>query len=168
MGSFGAGSPGHLGTHIFGEAAGLNPEVVQYTTTGDALAGLMNGDVAGTFTSVGLSIPNIKSGRLISVGSTGPSRNPNLPDVATFAEQGFPAVRFSSWHGVVAPTGTPPEIIAKLEADIRAAMEGDGRTRLEAAGFRAASPSTEEFRRFISSEQDIWGKVVAKTGLKIN
>lgn len=167
MGSFGAGTPGHFGTYVFGEAIGLKAEAVHYKSTGDALAGILGGDVAGAFASVGLSMPNVKGGKLVALGSTGAQRSPSLPEVPTFAEQGYPQVRFSSWYGIVAPARTPADIVAKLEADVRrAATSEDGRAKMEAAGFGVTGTSAEAFARILAADTASWGKAVAATGFK--
>ncbi|MBI2772437.1 MAG: tripartite tricarboxylate transporter substrate binding protein [Burkholderiales bacterium] len=167
MGSFGAGTPGHFGTYVFGEAIGIKAEAVHYKNTGDALAGIMSGDVAAAFASVGLSMPQVKGGKMIAIGSTGPRRSPSIPDLPTFAEQGYPQVRFSSWYGIVAPAGTPADIVAKLEADVRrAALSEDGKAKMEAAGFGVTATSAAEFARILAADTISWGKAVAATGFK--
>jgi tripartite-type tricarboxylate transporter receptor subunit TctC len=165
MGSFGAGSPGHFGTHLFGEATGLKAEPVHYKTTSDALGGIMSGDVAGAFASVGLSMGQLKGGKMIALGVAGKARSRAMPEVPTFAEQGYPQVRFSSWYGIVAPAHTPPEIVAKLEADVRAAMrDPDNRARIETAGFTPTDTSSADFTKFIAGERAMWGRMVTATG----
>ncbi len=167
MATFGAGTPGHFGAYMFGDALKLKPEPVHYKSTGDALTGMFGGDVQGVFASVGLAAPNVKAGKLLALATTGPVRAGALPDVPTFKEQGHPDLEFSSWFGVVAPAKTPPEIIAKLNADIvRAVHSADGKTRLEEAGFRVTGTSRDEFVKIISADTVKWGKAVAATGFK--
>jgi tripartite-type tricarboxylate transporter receptor subunit TctC len=167
MGSFGAGTPGHFGSVLLGQAIGVKAEPVHYKTTGEAMSGIMGGDVAATFASMGLSAPNVKAGKLIAIGSTGPSRSHALPDVPTFAEQGYPQVKFQSWYGMFAPAGTPAAIVAKLEADVRNATRAeDNKTKMETAGFRVTGTSAEEFVRLIAADTALWGKLVAATGFK--
>jgi len=167
MGTFGAGTPGHFGAYLFGEAAGLKPEAVHYKNTGDALGGILGGDVAGAFASVGLAAPNVKAGKLAALGASGGARSPRLPEVPTFAEQGLPQVSFNSWFGIVAPAKTPPAIVAKLEADIRKAMQSpEGKAKMEEAGFGVTGTSAQEFARIIAADTATWGKVVRATGFK--
>ncbi|MES2399109.1 MAG: tripartite tricarboxylate transporter substrate binding protein [Pseudomonadota bacterium] len=167
MATFGAGTPGHFGAYMFGDALKLKPEPVHYKSTGDALSGLFGGDVQGVFASIGLAAPNVKAGKLLALATTGPVRSTALPDVPTFKEQGYPDLEFSSWFGIVAPAKTPPEIIAKLNADIvKAVRSADGKTKLEEAGFRVTGTSREEFVRIISVDTAKWGKAVAATGFK--
>ncbi|MFP5477690.1 MAG: Bug family tripartite tricarboxylate transporter substrate binding protein [Gammaproteobacteria bacterium] len=167
MGTFGAGTPGHFGAYIFGDAIGVKPEAVHYRNTGDALAGLMSGDVAGAFASVGLAAPNVKAGKLVALAASGDTRAALLPDVPTFKEQGFGQVVFQSWFGIVAPSRTPPEVLAKLEADIRRAMQSaDGKQRMEDAGFGVTGTTAKEFGNIIAADTVTWGKAVQATGFK--
>lgn len=167
MATFGAGTPGHFGAYMFGDAIKIKPEPVHYKSTGDALAGIFGGDVQGVFASIGLAAPNVKAGKLLALATTGPVRSTALPDVPTFKEQGYPELEFSSWFGIVAPAKTPPEIIARLNADIvKAVRSADGKTKLEDAGFRVTGTSRDEFVRIISADTAKWGKAVAATGFK--
>lgn len=167
MGTFGAGTPGHFGAYLFGDAIGIKPEPVHYKNTGDALAGLMSGDVSGAFASVGLATPNVKAGKLVALASSGEARSAGLPEVPTFREQGYPQLVFNSWFGIVAPAKTPPDIVARLEADIRKAMQSaDGKSKMEDAGFGVTGTTAQEFARIIDSDTVTWGKAVKATGFK--
>ena len=167
LATFGAGTPGHFGAFMFGEAVKLKPEPVHYKSTADALGGLFGGDVQGVFASVGLAAPNAKAGKLIALGTTGGTRSNALPDVPTMKEQGYSGLEFNSWFGIVAPSKTPPDILARLQADvIKAVQSPDGKAKLEDAGFRATGTSREEFARVIAADTVTWGKAVAATGFK--
>jgi tripartite-type tricarboxylate transporter receptor subunit TctC len=167
MATFGAGTPGHFGAYMFGDAAKLKPEPVHYKTTADALGGMFSGDVHAVFASVGLAAPNVKAGKLTALGTTGPVRSPSLPDVPTMKEQGFTNLEFSSWFGIVAPARTPADVIAKLSTDVQNAVKSvDGRRKLEEAGFRATGTTREEFARIIAADTATWGKAVAASGFK--
>ena len=167
MGTFGAGTPGHFGAYIFGDAVKLKMEVVHYRTTGDALTGLLSSDVQGMFGSVGVAAANVKAGKLSALGVTGPARNPALPDVPTMKEQGYPSLEFTSWFGIVAPTRTPNDILAKLSADIQKVVKTpDAQARFEAAGFTPTGTTREQFARIIAADTELWGKAVRATGFK--
>ncbi|MES2945673.1 MAG: tripartite tricarboxylate transporter substrate binding protein [Pseudomonadota bacterium] len=167
MATFGAGTPGHFGAYMFGDALRLKPEPVHYKSTGDALTGLFGGDVQGVFATPGLAASNVKAGKLLALASTGPVRSGILPDVPTFKEQGYADLEFSSWFGVVAPAKTPADIIAKLNADIvKAVRSADGKAKLEEAGFRVTGTSRDEFVKIISADTAQWGKAVVATGFK--
>ena len=167
LATFGAGTPGHFGAFMFGEAVKLKPEPVHYKNTTDALGGLFSGDVQGVFASVGLAAPNVKAGKLVALGTTGGTRSNALPDVPTIKEQGYPSLEFNSWFGIVAPSKTPPEIVAKLSADIiKAVQSPEGKAKMEEAGFRVTGTNREEFARIIAADTVTWGKAVAATGFK--
>ena len=167
LATFGAGTPGHFGAFMFGEAVKLKPEPVHYKNTTDALGGLFSGDVQGVFASVGLAAPNVKAGKLVALGTTGGTRSNALPDVPTIKEQGYPSLEFNSWFGIVAPSKTPSEIVAKLSADIiKAVQSPEGKAKMEEAGFRVTGTNREEFARIIAADTVTWGKAVAATGFK--
>ena len=167
LATFGAGTPGHFGAFMFGDAVKLKPEPVHYKNTADALGGLFSGDVQGVFASVGLAAPNVKAGKLVALGTTGATRTSTLPDVPTIKEQGYANLEFSSWFGIVAPAKTPPDIVARLNADIvKAVQSPEGRAKMEEAGFRVTGTSQQDFARIIAADTVTWGKAVAATGFK--
>ncbi len=167
MATFGAGTPGHFGAFMFGEAIKVKPEAVHYKTTADALGGLFSGDVQAVFASIGLAAPNVKAGKLLALGTTGPTRAGALPDVPTIKEQGYASLEFSSWFGIVAPAKTPADIVAKLNADIvKAVASPEGKAKLEELGFRVTGTSRDQFARIIAADTVTWGKAVAATGFK--
>ena len=167
MATFGAGTPGHFGAFMFGEAIGIKPEAVHYKSTGDAMTGIFGGDVSGVFASAGLAAPNVKSGKLVALASTGGQRTAALPEVPTFKEQGYANLEFNSWFGIVAPAKTPPEIVARLNADIVRAMRSpDGQKKMEDAGFRVTATGQQDFANIIAADTKTWGKAVAATGFK--
>lgn len=167
MATFGAGTPGHFGAYMFGDAAKLKIEPVHYKTTADALGGMFSGDVQGVFASVGLAAPNVKAGKLVALAASSAARSPALPDVPTFKEQGMPQLVFDSWFGIVAPSKTPPDIVAKLSADIQKAVNSpEGKQKIEDAGFRVTGTNGADFARVIATDTTVWGKAVQATGFK--
>ncbi len=165
--TFGAGTPGHFGAFMMGDAIKVKPEVVHYKTTPDALGGLFSGDVQAVFASVGLAAPNVKGGKLFALGTSGPARTQALPEVPTLKEQGYPSLEFASWFGIVAPAKTPADILAKLNADIvKAVSAPEAKAKLEEMGFRVTGTSRDQFARIIAADTVTWGKAVAATGFK--
>ena len=135
--TFGAGTPGHFGAFMFGNAVQLKPEPVHYKNTNDALGGPVQRRRAGRLRHGGPGRAPGQGGKLTALGSTGATRTQSMPELPTIREQGYPSLEFNSWFGVVAPAKTPPEIVARLQADIvRALQQPDSRSRLEEAGFR--------------------------------
>ena len=167
MATFGAGTPGHFGAYMFGDAVKVKPEVVHYRTTADALGGIFSGDVQGVFASVALAAPNVKSGKLLALGTTGASRSPALPEVPTIKEQGYSQLEFTSWFGVVAPSKVPGDILAKLSEDIQKVLRTpETKAKFEEAGFRVTGTSRDEFARIIAADTVTWGQAVTATGFK--
>ncbi len=167
MATFGAGTPGHFGAVVFGDALHLKPEPVHYKTTGDAMTGTLGGDVQGLFGSIALTAPYIKSNRLKGLAMTGPVRSPLVPDVPTFKELGYPDLEFSAWFGVLAPAATPADILDKLNAEINKALKTpEGKAKLEDAGFRVTGTSRADFGKVIRDETARWGKIVKASGFK--
>jgi tripartite-type tricarboxylate transporter receptor subunit TctC len=167
MATFGAGTPGHFGAVVFGDALKLKPEPVHYKSTGDAMTGTLGGDVQGLFGSIALTAPHIKGGKLRALAMTGPVRSPLLPDVPTFKELGYPDLEFSAWFGVLAPAKTPPEVLDKLNAEIIKVLKApDGKAKLEEAGFRVTGTSRADFGKIIGDETVRWGKIVKASGFK--
>ena len=112
LATFGAGTPGHFGAYMFGDAVKLKPEPVHYKNTSDALGGLFSGDVQGVFATVGLGAPQVKAGKLAAMGTTGATRSPMMPDVPTIKEQGYAKMEEAGFR----VTGTSPQEYARTIA----------------------------------------------------
>ncbi len=167
MGTFGAGTPGHFGAYMFGEAAGVPAEPVHYKTTGDALGGMFSGDVPALFASVALAGPNVKAGKLRALAVSGAMRSAALPDVPTMKESGYSGLEFASWFGVVAPSKTPDEAIKFLSTEVVKAMNSaETKTKLQDMGFAVTGTNAAEFAKIIKDDTARWGKAVQSTGFK--
>ncbi len=167
MGTFGAGTPGHFGAYMFGEAAGVPAEPVHYKTTGDALGGLFSGDVPALFASVALAAPNVKAGKLRALAVSGATRSAALPDAPTMKEAGYGGLEFASWFGLVAPAKTPDEAIKFLNAEVvKAVNSADTKAKLQDMGFAISGTSPAEFTKIIKDDTARWGKAVQSTGFK--
>lgn len=167
MATFGAGTPGHFGAYMFGEAAGVPVEPVHFKSTGDAVGALLGGDVPAVFASMALALPNVKAGKMRALAVSGGSRAAALPDVPTLKEAGFANLEFAAWFGVVAPAKTPVEILDKLSADIvKAVTSPDTRTKLQDMGFKVTGTNRADFAKIIRDDTAVWGKAVRGTGFK--
>ena len=167
MGTFGAGTLGHFGVYMFGEAVGAKPEPVHYRNTGDALAGLFSGDVSGIFSTIALAAPQIRGGKLVALGTTSDKRSTSLPDVPTISEQGYPKLRFNAWFGLFGPAGLPAPLAERIAGDVRKAVTAPaGKKRLEEAGFQPTGTTPAEFARIIAEDSATWGRAVKATGFK--
>src|SRR4051812_29603939 len=167
MGTFGAGTPGHFGAAMLGNAAGLAVEPVHFRSTGDAMGAVLNGTVQGMFGTVAVVAPHVKAGRLKALAVTGPARSPVLPDVPTMAELGHPGLGFSAWFGLVAPAATPAPVRAALEAAVLRALASPALlAKLQEAGFRPAAAGSAPFAAMMAAERARWAEVVRATGFK--
>jgi tripartite-type tricarboxylate transporter receptor subunit TctC len=114
-------------------------------------------------------LPHIKSGRVRALAVSGDKRDPALPDVPTFAEAGLPKYDAYFWSGLVAPAGTPPEVIAKLNGVlVKALNASDAREALMRQGLEPAGTTPQQFGAFIASEVDRWGRVANASGAKLD
>src|SRR5258706_2626520 len=124
--SNGNGSSSHLAAVMFDAMAGVSMVHVPYKGLSPALTDLLSGRVQLMFSSVVAILPHIKSGKLRGLALTGNRRLPSMPDLPTIAESGLPGYEASSWYGVLAPAGTPREIVARLNAELESAGAARG------------------------------------------
>jgi tripartite-type tricarboxylate transporter receptor subunit TctC len=167
MGTFGAGTPGHFGAAIFGGVTDVEVEPVHYKSTGDAMSGVLRGDVHGLFGSLALVAPQVKADKLTALATTGSERSSVLPDVPTFKELGYEDLSFSAWFGLVAPAGTPPTILDQVStAVVQAVQAPDAHKKLADAGFSVTGTSREVFADLVREETARWAKIVQDTGFQ--
>jgi tripartite-type tricarboxylate transporter receptor subunit TctC len=166
--SSGAGTTLHMSGEMFKLLTGVDILHVPYKGSALALTGILSGEASVMWDNLPASMPYIKSGRLRAVAITTLTRYPGLPNLPTIAESGVPGYDSSAWFGVVAPAGTPPAIVARLNAEInRAVGLADMRERFAQQGALPASGTPEEFGAFILSEIAKWAKVVKASGAKV-
>ena len=166
--SNGNGSSSQLAAVMFDSMAGVDMVHVPYKGLAPALADLLSGQVQLMFSSIVAILPHIKSGRLRALAVTGTKRLPLLPDLPTVAERGFPGYEASSWYGILAPAGTPREIVTKLNAEFTKALEQPEVSRtLRAEGAEPIGGSPEQFAAFIRAEKDRMGKVIREGGIRL-
>jgi len=167
FGTFGAGTSGHFGAEIFGEAAGFKVEPVHYRATGDAVTAIIAGDVSGVFASTALGAAQIKGGKMRALGTTAPQRSALLPQVPTFGESGYPKIDISSWFAVMAPQGTPAIILEQLSREsISAVQNPDSKAKLVEAGFSVVGTSRPETDQMLRAEATRWAGIVKASGFK--
>jgi tripartite-type tricarboxylate transporter receptor subunit TctC len=167
--SAGSGTILHLAGELFKTQAGVNLTHVPYKGSGPALSDLIGGQVQVMFANVPGTLQHVKAGKLRVLAATGDRRASALPEVPTIAESGLPGFQAATWFGILAPAGTPREIVAKLNAEIAkalAAPELVEHLRNEGADVVGGSP--EQFRAFLKSEVERWGPVVKAAGIKPN
>jgi len=167
FGHAGIGSQTHLAAENFVNSAKLDAVAVPYKGEGPALAGLVSGDTAFTVTNVAATLPHINSGRLRALGVTSRTETPQLPGVPPIAKT-LAGFENTGWFGIVAPTGTPKEIIQKVYRDTKKALEAsDLRGRLYVQGLAPVGNSPEEFAKAMKAESQLWAKVVKERKLQV-
>ena len=167
-GSAGAGTTHHIMMELFKYVAGLDIVHVPYKGPGPITPDLLNGQLTGgAFIALHTAVPLIKSGKLRALAVAGDKRRSIAPDVATVAETGYKAFDPELWYGVLAPGGTPSDVIRKIAADVAAALASpDVREALAKQGFEPAPTSPEKLGEIIRSDITRYKKLVADTGMK--
>jgi tripartite-type tricarboxylate transporter receptor subunit TctC len=165
--SSGNGTVQHLALEMFRHRAGIKLNHIPYRGGGPVLNDLIAGQVKFYFSNAAASIGHVQSGTLKCIAHTGRGRLATLPDVPAVAET-LPGFEAYEWHGVFAPAGTAPEIIAKLNAGLNAVIrQPDIMARLRQLNVEFRENTPEEFRIFVASEMDKWGKVVREANIKL-
>jgi tripartite-type tricarboxylate transporter receptor subunit TctC len=165
--SSGNGTSIHLSGELFKIKTGVTMTHIPYKGSPPALADLMGGQVQLMFDNLPTSLPHVKAGKLKALAVTTAKRIPALPDVPTVAESGLPGFETGSWFGLLAPAGTPNEIVAKLDAEIRKMVRSpELREKLIQQGAEPVGMGSEEFAAHIKSELVKWGEVVKASGAK--
>jgi tripartite-type tricarboxylate transporter receptor subunit TctC len=165
----GVGTTPDLAAHEFNRRAGLKLVFVPFRGTAPAVAAVLGGDVQVTFVSMGPHIEFVRQGKLRILGAATPRRAPYLPDVPTFAEQGFPGFETLTWFSLFAPQGTPNSIIDQLSGYVRAlAQDPDARKRLEANFIDPAVMTASEFADLVKADAAKWERIVREAGVKID
>ena len=165
--SAGVGSFQHLGGELFKLTAGVNLQHVPYKGGGPAMQDVIAGHVKIMFSSLVQTTPFIQSGQLRALGVGGTKRNPILPDVPTIAEAGVPGYEANNWWGIMAPAGTPKEIVDRLYRDIQATLKSPELTAaFDREGASAVTMSSEDFAKYIENEIVKWGRVVKEGNIK--
>ena len=166
--STGYGAAAHLSAELFKRDAGIDIVMVPYKGAGPALQDLMAGQVDMVFATAASVIGHIRSGTLRPLAVTTAKRTALLPDVATVAELGIPGFEATTWHGLVAPAGTPKDIIDTLNrATIEALKDPNVRKSLTDLGVDIAGSSPEEFAAYIRLEIPKWAAVIAASGAQV-
>ncbi len=169
-GSGGVGTSPHLAVELFKSMAKVNIVHVPYKGVPPVIQGLLAGELAAGVASVpSAGIPElVKSGRLRGLAVTGSKRSKAVPDVPTMIESGFPGFDVVIWYGMLAPAGTPPDIVARLNKEvIRILGLPAVRDRLAVFDFQIATSTPSEFGTYIKSELAQWAKVIKQAGIKI-
>jgi tripartite-type tricarboxylate transporter receptor subunit TctC len=167
FGSVGVGTPQHLGGELFKMHAGVDLIHVPFRGATAAIPDLLAGRIDMFIGAVNSLLPLIKEGKLRALAAAGRKRIAALPDVPTFAEAGLPGVEIGSAVGLVAPAGTPPDIVATLNREIGKIIATPGfHHRMAAIGVDVVGTTPEEYAKIIKDDYEKWGKVVQAAGIK--
>lgn len=167
--SGGAGSPPHLATELFSSMAGISLLHVPYKGGGESVPALMVGEIDVHFFAIATAMPYLKTGRFRTLAIAADQRWPDLPNVPTFGESGYPRYSNANWYGLSAPAGTPKAIVARLNREVlKALATSDYRERLLLMGAIPVGNAPHEFAAFIRSEHERYGVVIKRLGLRVD
>jgi tripartite-type tricarboxylate transporter receptor subunit TctC len=167
--SFGNGTSSHLAVELFKTLAGIDMQHISYKGMAPAMQDILGGQVKVLMSNIPDAIPQLKAGKLKALGVADDKRSAQLPDVPTFAEQGFPGYAVYSWYAVVAPAGTPDPVVKKLHAAFSAAVKDPVVTErlVVQQGMTVLNAPGEDLRRFMEAEQKRYAEPVRISGAKI-
>lgn len=169
-GSAGVGAYPHLDAVKFLKIAGIDMTHVPYKGgAGQMIPAIIGNEVQFMFINMASSLPHIKSGRIKPLAITTEKRRPELPNVPTTAESGFPGVGTNAWNGLFAPAGIPKPLLKRIHADVLKVMESpEMKASLEKVFMAVVvNKSPEEFQRFVLEEIKNWGKIVIDNDIKV-
>ncbi len=166
--SGGNGSPAHVAGELFKMLAGVDMVHVPYKGAAPALQDVVAGHVKVMFAAAPPALPLVKSGKLRALAVTSDTRAPSLPDLPTLAESGI-NYDVRDWQGLVAPAGIPQELVAKINADVRAVLEQpEVKERIAGLGAEPVGGTPGEFAAYIARETDKWRSVVQRAKLSVD
>jgi tripartite-type tricarboxylate transporter receptor subunit TctC len=167
--SAGNGTVPHLAGELFKYRAGVDIVHVPYKGGGPAIIDLVGGQVDLMFATPIEVAQQVQAGKLRVLATTATRRLAAFPDVPTLSESGYPGTEVASFFGVLAPAGTPPEIVNRLATDLAAVMElPDVRERFAAQSAEANVQAPEAFARFLDTERNKWTDIVKRSGAKVD
>jgi tripartite-type tricarboxylate transporter receptor subunit TctC len=168
-GSSGSGAINHLAGELFNHMAGTKIIHVPYKGGGPAAVALISGEITTIFGEPASFVQFIKSGKARAVAVTSARRSLFLPELPTIAESGLPGYEVTSWNGMLAPAGTPAEIVRRLNAEYnKIILEPEMRKRMVANGYEPVGGAPEKFGELIRSETAKWAPVVKRAGIKVD
>ena len=163
----GTGSGAHIGAEKFRMAAGIDAVHVPFKGSPESLTETIGGRTQFTVTPLSTAIGQIRDGRLLALAVSTPKRSPAFPDVPTIAEAGFPKAEFNFWVGMLAPAGTPREVVARLNDEIRRIVQAPEMVeRFAKLGAEPFVLAPAEYDKFLREEYDTLGEVMRASGAK--
>jgi tripartite-type tricarboxylate transporter receptor subunit TctC len=169
FGSSGVGAAAHLTTEYLKRRAGIDMVHVPYRGSAPALTGLMAGDIGVLVDTYSTLKPQIEAGAIRALAIASASRSPHAPDIPTFAEGGIPDFTSSTWTLLLAPAGTPPDIVSRVSAEIaRAVRDPAVAGRFADLGVEPAGGTPAEAEAFLKAEVEKWGGIIREAGVKLD
>jgi tripartite-type tricarboxylate transporter receptor subunit TctC len=164
----GAGTTQHLTGELFKHVAGVDIQGVMYKGSAAAVQDLLGNQIQLSVDGIGPNLPHIKSGKLRAIASTGSIRAPQLPDVPTVAELGYPGFSGEGWGGIVVTKGTPMDVVMKVSNDMRKVLNDPAvQQRLTNAGLMVDNQPRDEWITFAKSTLVTWGEVARRNNIKV-
>ena len=165
-GSSGIGATTHLAAELLKSLAKINIVHVPYKGGGPALIGLMGGEIDMVVSATSAALPQIQAGKVRALAVLSNERLPSLPNVPTAKEAGIDNCEVTSWYGILAPAGTPRDIVNRLNAEwIKIAAMPDTKEKMQNAGFEPLSSTPEQFSEFLKTEIVRWAKVIKEANI---
>lgn len=165
--SSGIGSNSHITGELFNLLGKTNIVAIQFKGGGPALLAAVSGEAPISFSNVSETARMVEAKRLRALGVSSLKRSPVLPDVPPIAEAGLPGFEFYAWHGLLAPKGTPPKLVALLNEKLRSAMSSpEQMKRFEERGLDVVTNSPEEFAAYLKDEVKKWGSLIRERNMK--
>jgi tripartite-type tricarboxylate transporter receptor subunit TctC len=165
--SSGNGGAPHMSGELFASMAGIQMTHIPYKGSTAAHPDLMSGQTSVMFDTLAAVQQHIKTGALKALAVTTASRVPSVPDIPTMAEAGLPGYETSTWGGVIAPAGTPKDVVAKLNAEFNAGLaQPDIKKKINDAGIETAGGTPQQFADFLQVEMKKWAKVAKDANIQ--
>ncbi|WP_066736279.1 tripartite tricarboxylate transporter substrate binding protein [Cupriavidus sp. D384] len=166
--SFGTGTTSHIAGEMLKAVAGIDIVHVPYKGAGEAIPALLSGQVSMYFDTIMTGLPYVKAGKLRALGMSTAKRSPQAPEIPTIAEQGFAGYDIAPWYGIVAPKGTPADVVVKLNTSINKLLATpDFREKLAVTGAEPRGGSVNDFAAMINAEIPRTEKLVKQSGVAL-
>lgn len=169
FGSFGNGSTGHLNMEVLQAMTGARFNHIPYNGAGPAMNDVIGGHIDFMLAALSIVKGNVQAGKLRMIGVGSNHRSSEFPDVPTLSESGAPGFEAKSWFGLVAPAGTPPDVIKKINQDVTRVISDHAFAEkyLAAQGLESITGTPEQFAAFVRAETVRWGKIVTDADVKV-
>jgi tripartite-type tricarboxylate transporter receptor subunit TctC len=166
-GSGGVGSSPHMTGELISAALGVKMNHVPYKGENPAIADTIGGQIPIMFGNLPVALPHVRSGRVVALATTTAQRSPLAPEIPTMSEGGIKDFEMATWYGMLAPAGTPPELVQKIQRDAaRVLSDAQTRDRLTQMGVDLILNTPEEFRTYLNAEIARYTKIIKSAGLK--